>query len=149
VSPRSASLTLLVLAAACSRLPTEGPSESIDSIVDAGPVTPCANGGHVISTSFVSYGYFDTADGLIECQNFAFVTAQSVCLYKTAQNEVSETNLCSTLKGASSCTYSMEYWVGQTKSDATEQDYYLPVAFPNLPALKSSCATIGGKWASQ
>ena len=60
---------------ACSGAPTERVAAESSPIVDAGP--PCKNGGHEVSTLFASYGYYDTADGLISCQNFAYATAQT------------------------------------------------------------------------
>ena len=132
---------------ACSGAPTERVAAESSPIVDAGP--PCKNGGHEVSTLFASYGYYDTADGLISCQNFAYATAQTVCIYQTSEYQASELNLCASLTAASSCAYSMRVDMGNMHTDANETDYYLNSAYGSLDALRSSCANIGGKWKVQ
>jgi hypothetical protein len=140
-----------LMAAGCSGVPAEGieSAQSVDEIIDAGPEIPCGTGGHRVTTAFVSYGYYDSAQGLISCENFAYATAQSVCIYQTSEYQASLTNLCAGLTAASSCAYSIRIDMGHMHTDAVETDYYLDAAYSNLVALHSSCSTIGGKWVTQ
>jgi hypothetical protein len=148
---RALAMSSLIIAAACSGAPTHEIEsvQSVDGITDAGPLVSCGVGGHRESVSFVSYGYYDSADGLIKCNSFLFTTPRSVCIYQTAQYQASTVNFCAALSPSYSCTYSMVYSVGSEYTNAVETDYYTTAAYPNISDWQTSCSTIGGKWSVQ